>query len=622
MKNWQSLVGIVSLTAVLNACGGGGGVVIPPSAANTIGGVVSDIGTGALMAGVSIKVVGGTQTTVTDANGEFLLDNLPAGAVNLSAEKTNFAPGYASAQSTNSSQTVFIRLKKEGALQNYNATQSKTISQTTEAGPYAVIFTPNSLETSDTNLRVSVTPLDPTKEVAALPGELSTTGATPTPLQPVTFAEFTILDSANKRVNLKANASAIVELPIPVGLRSQYPMGSKIHCYSYNPTTGKWEDFVEGTVSLSSIDGTTPVLKASVRHFSWYGGAPQVAQQHCRFIKIVRADGTPLEGAVVTARPGLSGVTDKDGFAHVTISAKGPIKFIASKTYTDSYLDDKGNIIPQKGSKVIEIGQEDDELTGLTDFSGPCPTTQSTPAQPETRATNDLTIKVGRPIRALYEANGFLSANVVFVSLESGAPDNKGNIVDGTPASGAKITLQDNNGQSIALKETIAGSGMYFATDFAPAAGKLYTLNIDADGNGTTDGTGACNAIGVISITSPANNATVAGNALNLTWTDTGTSTGSSYAPIYYVAVAPVGNSTNFAYYIGTDLGFLPRNTSVKPAVALAPGQYRATLSGFSGSFGSSLNGVQKITNNITGVGVRGMFSSLSSATAVNFTVQ
>ena len=57
------------------------------------------------------------------------------------------------------------------------------------------------VDTSDTNLKVSVTPLDPTKEDAALPGDLIASGGTP--LGAVTFAEFSILDSSGKRVNLK-----------------------------------------------------------------------------------------------------------------------------------------------------------------------------------------------------------------------------------------------------------------------------------------------------------------------------------------------------------------------------------------------------------------------------------
>ncbi len=110
------------------------------------------------------------------------------------------------------------------------------MSEKTEAGPYAVIFQANRFDTTDTNLKISITPLDPTKERTALPGSLVTGGASPSLLLPVTFAEFSILDSAGKRVNLKSSASGLVELPIPPSLRSAYPNGTKIHCYA-RPTS-------------------------------------------------------------------------------------------------------------------------------------------------------------------------------------------------------------------------------------------------------------------------------------------------------------------------------------------------------------------------------------------------
>ena len=101
-------------------------------------------------------------------------------------------------------------------------------------------------------------------------------------------------------MNLKASDSAQVELPIPPALRSTYPANSKIHCYAYDPATGKWEDFVEGTVQTSSVDGTSPVLAASIRHFSWYGGAPQGNNCVDVYVSVVSAvDGKPLGNARV-----------------------------------------------------------------------------------------------------------------------------------------------------------------------------------------------------------------------------------------------------------------------------------------------------------------------------------
>ncbi|HEX7023105.1 MAG TPA: carboxypeptidase-like regulatory domain-containing protein, partial [Trueperaceae bacterium] len=178
------------LGLVLVACSQGG-INTPPSGKGVINGLVTDSGSGARLEGVKVTAAG--KTVVSDEAGQFSLSGLPAGEVMLSFELADYAPGYANAMVGDQATPVLVTLKQQGALQAYNAGQAATLYQTTEAGPYAVIFEPNSLATSDTNLRVSVTPLDPTKEASALPGELVTSNAI---LSPLTFAEFSIFDSA------------------------------------------------------------------------------------------------------------------------------------------------------------------------------------------------------------------------------------------------------------------------------------------------------------------------------------------------------------------------------------------------------------------------------------------
>lgn len=616
--------GVLGLTVALVACpgegngGNNGGNNGGSSAANAVGGVVSDIGSGAKLSGVTVKRVGGVETAVTDVRGEFLFTKLPAGTVNFSVNQTGYAPGYATAQSGGSAQTALIALKKEGAFQTYDATQARTLTQTTEAGPYAVIFSPNSLNTSDTNLRVSVTPLDPTKEQAALPGDLVAGGATPTPLSAVTFAEFSILDSVGNRVNLKPSSSATVELPIPPSLRAQYPLGSTIHCYAYNPSTGKWEDFVEGTVVISSVDGVTPVLRASVRHFSWYGGAPAVKDQRCTYVQIVSSlTGKPLVGAVVTARPGLSAVTDSDGYAKVT-SSGGNVNFFASKTYTDTYVDAKGNLISQPGSKVIEIGRVEDEMKFLT--TGPCEaaSSQSTPrgivrTQALGDADNPLTITTGLLANGAYKVSAFISSGLIFVQLETGVPNADGDLDNATPADGAKISLTDSSGNRSVLQPL--GSGAYSSGSAATVqAGRRYTLSIDADGNGTVDGSGSTYAVGSVAWNVPQDGATYNAAGFSAAWTDSASSE-PGYASLYVVTVLGGAGGDS---YIGTSRSFQPKSGDLN----LPTGSYTATLQALSGGVTSDLGSNVNVSDNITGIGVQGNFSSVAVAPSVTFTLK
>jgi hypothetical protein len=606
-----------------DAPGGDVPVVVTPSGPGTVYGIVMDIGSSAGLAGAT--VTGGGQSATTDGQGRFTLAGLTTGNVNFSVTLEDYAPGFGSARVGESTQTAVVALKKQGEPQSYSATSAKTLSQKTEAGPYAVILAPNSLETTDTDLTVSITPLDPTKEREALPGSLVSGGATPSLLVPVTFAEFSILDSKGKRVNLKASASAQVELPIPPSLRASYPAGSKIHCYAYDPGTGKWEDFVEGTVQASTVDGVSPVLAATIRHFSWYGGAPQGNNCVDVYVKVVSAvDGRPLGNARVEASPGTTAYTDANGSALVrSTTGAGSTSYVAYQTG----IDVDGSLTGIAGAKYIEFGKVDEDLVGLV--QKPCTGDPSaSPGQASVRGSEGmpLVVTVGRLTGVLYEASAILSSGEgsspgqVQVSLSEGVPGPDGKIVDPMPAGGAKITLTEAGGAPVMLTELAPGAGFYtIPAGVMIKAGKSYLLSIDGDGNGSIDGTGSVFALGQVAWTNPTMGATVASAGLVATWSDTGSVLGgAAYAPLYEVVISQTGGTaTDGAIYFGTDRQFPVKN--ILGMTGLTPGMYTGTIVGFSGPFAAS----GASTNNITGAGVTGAFYSLSGQqNMITFTVQ
>src|SRR6478609_419810 len=480
-----------------NSHGGAGGKgnsseppLVVPAEPGTVFGIVTDIGTGAAVAGA--EVTDGDQTTTTDAKGSFSLEGLDANDLTLAINAEGYAPAFASAVVSDTTQPVLARMKKQGTPQSYSADTAQTLSQKTEAGPYAVIFEPNSLDTDDTDLSVSITPLDPTKDRDALPGLLLAGGKTPSLLVPVTFAEFTILDSSGKRVNLKPSASAQVELPIPPQLRADYPLDTKIHCYAYDPATGKWEDFVEGTVQVSSVDGTSPVLAASVRHFSWYGGAPQGNNCVDVYVKVVSAvDGTPLGNARVEASPGTTSYTDADGNALLRSAVGGTTtSYVAYQTG----LDVDGSLTGIKGAKYIEFGKVEEDLVGLA--QKPCTGEPSaTPGQKDVLGSQNspLTLKVGRVTGVLYQATAILSggdsstSGQIQVVVEEGVPGDDGTIEAPMPTSGAKVWFNEvgSTDAPLSLSELAPGTGYYASLTGAKITpGKLYSVAIDGDGNG------------------------------------------------------------------------------------------------------------------------------------------
>ncbi len=599
--------------------------LLPAAEPGTVYGIVTDIGTGAAVAGA--EVTGGGQSTTTDAKGTFSLEGLDAGEVTLSISVDGYAPAFASAEIGDTTQPVLARMKKQGTPQAYDASTARTLSEKTEAGPYAVIFEADSLDSDDTDLTVSITPLDPTKEREALPGLLLSGGKTPSLLIPVTFAEFSILDSSGKRVNLKPSATAQVELPIPPQLRADYPLDSKIHCYAYDPSTGKWEDFVEGTVQLSTVDGTSPVLAASVRHFSWYGGAPQGNNCIDVYVKVVSAvDGTPLGNARVEASPGTTAYTDADGNALVRSAVGGSTtSYVAYQTG----LDVDGSLTGIKGAKYIEFGKVEEDLAGLV--QKPC-TGDPGPTQGQKNVlgseSSPLTLKVGRVTGVLYQATAILTGDAgntlgqVQVVLEEGLPGEDGTIENAEPTSGARILFGEvgSSDAPVELSELAPGTGYYALPGGAKvAAGKLYAISIDGDGNGSIDGTGTAFALGEVAWTNPADGDTVSASKFTASWSDSGTdSGGAAYSPVYQ-AVMSATDGNDAAIYVGTDREFLVKS-ALMPDSNLQPGTYSASVIGFSGAVSS--NGVTT-SNNITGQGVTGQFYSMSSSSnQITFTVK
>ena len=588
---------------------GGSGVVT---------GVVTDIGTGARVSGATVS--GGGKSTTTDAQGGFSLNGLASGAVELSISKTGYAPGYANAKAGSSADSVYVQLKAEGTPQSYSVGSATTLSQSTANGPYAVILQPNSVDTTDSSITVSITPLDPTTEAAALPGSLVAGGASSSLLLPVTFAEFTLRDSTGRRLNLKPSASAQVELPIPATLRSTYPLNSKIHCYAYDSTTGKWEDFVDGTVQTSSVDGTTPVLAASIRHFSWYGGAPEGNDCVDMYVSVVSAvDGKALGNARVEATPGTVAYTDASGSAVVrsTIGSTG-------STYTayQTGFDVDGSLTGIPGAKYIEFGKVTEDLVGLV--TKPCTSAVAGPTSGFGSAAQPIQIKLGVVKNFLYQATAILSASggtaSVVAIVEQGVPGPDGQLENPVPTSGAKISLAESGGGTpVMLTEISAGSGYYASpANFTITAGKSYVVAIDADGNGSIDGSGTASAVGDLAFTNPTDGETVPGTGLVATWTDSAAG-GAGYSAIYYLSIT--GTNGTFVY-VGSERQAPVSNLLVGPGTPLPAGDYTAQVSGWSGGF-TLVGGSIGTATNINGAGVTGTFYSTSQPSQpVSFTVQ
>jgi hypothetical protein len=612
----------LSLLLTLTACGDDADS--GEEGAGVVTGLVTDSATGARLQGV--RVVVGEHETTTDERGQFTLDTLPEGLNVLRLTHAGYAPAYGNANVGAEAEAVLVTLKPEGARQDYDASRAGTLYTTTQAGPYAVFFQPNTLDTQDTRLQVSVTPVDPTVESAVLPGRLQTDNAL---LVPLTFAEFSIYDSAGKMVNLKPGTEAVVELPVPPSLREleQYALGQTIHCYSYNPQTGQWEDFVVGQVVLSSIDGVTPVVRASIKHFSWYGAAPESDDCVDLVVKVVDAEGNPMKGVRVDAYPGGTSRTDASGEATIIALLQGESTFTATRTYTDT----DGSVSGMKGAKVIDIGRVTTELVGLVrkSCSGGALSvrTGSTAAGVPGSVEDPLVITMSPAGRVGYQVAAYLqpgsggsSTGSIFAIVNESLPEGE----TGEPVVGAKLLLS-GAGQSVAL--SAMGDGLYMA-ELPYTAGARYTLSIDADGNGSVDGTGSVTAVGQVHFTNPVADASLSSGSFTAQWThETGGGAAGS-GVLYWVSIGREEETdqanADFSWYMGTErqytpyrLDFLGQSTQER----LSPGTYTASLTAFSGPYSAATAMNVTVTPNITGTLVGGEFYSFGGSDEVRFTL-
>jgi hypothetical protein len=231
----------------------------------------------------------------------------------------------------------------------------------------------------------------------------------------------------------------------------------------------------------------------------------------------------------------------------------------------------------------------------------------------------------------VYEANAILTASngstpgQVQVVVQEGIPGPDGTIEDPQPTGGAKVFFGEVGSSDApqALTEISPGSGFYITLAGASITpGKLYSVSIDGDGNGSIDGTGSAFALGNVEWTNPSDGDTVDAAEFTASWSDSGSeSGGAAYTPVYQAIISGTDGTSDAAVYVGTDREFLVKSITMPDSADLQPGSYTGTLVGFSGALAGG--GGVAISNNITGVGVTGLFYSMSAAASpIAFTVK
>jgi Immunoglobulin domain/Immunoglobulin I-set domain len=243
----------------------------PVAVTGTVVGKAEAVGTGAALAGVDVSA--GSATTKTAADGTFTLAGVAPGTnVVVKAALKDYAPNAATTPlAANETTRVRLVLTPVGVTANLAVATGGTVSVPNSAAQ--VSLQANTLVDFVTKapvtgtVTVQVTPINPARDPAAMPGNFlaqATTGATATPIESFGAVKVDIRDAAGRRLDLAANQTATIR--VPVATRSQ-DVPATIPLYFFDDDKGLWVQ--EGTATLRG-SGADRYYEGQVRHFTFW----------------------------------------------------------------------------------------------------------------------------------------------------------------------------------------------------------------------------------------------------------------------------------------------------------------------------------------------------------------
>lgn len=356
-KRWLVVCGAAMWLA---GCGGGGSspdpvdpLPPPPPVTGTVAGKAEAVGTGAALAGVDVSA--GNATTKTAADGTFTLAGVAPGTnVVIKAALKDYAPNAATTPVT-AGQTTRVRLvlTPVGVTANVAVATGGTVSVPNSTAQ--VSLQPNTLVDFATKapatgtVTVQVTPIDPARDPAAMPGNFlaqPTTGTAATPIESFGAVKVDIRDAAGRRLDLAANQTATIR--VPVSTRSQ-DVPATIPLYFFDEDKGLWVQ--EGTATLQG-SGADRYYEGQVRHFTfWNCDRPleTIIVRGC----VVDAANARIAGMLVSS-DGL----DYTGSATVATNASGDFAVPMRRGSAASIFGTLGD----QATNVVRAGPSDTDI--------------------------------------------------------------------------------------------------------------------------------------------------------------------------------------------------------------------------------------------------------------------
>ncbi|HVG60181.1 MAG TPA: kelch repeat-containing protein [Hyalangium sp.] len=152
-------------------------------------------------------------------------------------------------------------------------------------------------------VEVTIVPLDPTEQLAAMPGPLegtSTQSGEPVPLESFFMAEVSLW-SDGAPVQLAPGASATLEFVLPEALASQFQVGDTLPAWWFDLEAGHWREEGSGTIQPSQNQPGRLAWAVQVQHFTWWNADAPWTDKSCVDVLVVDSTGVPRHGIQVNA---------------------------------------------------------------------------------------------------------------------------------------------------------------------------------------------------------------------------------------------------------------------------------------------------------------------------------
>lgn len=218
-----------------------------------------------------VEVIGSNQQVATLADGSFSLDLSTTTPAVLRVEKTGYSGTFRAAESPDRNAAIAARIvmPKVVATLTFKSSDDAVLRV---PGSLARVELPKSSLidaeglTATGDITVQLTPIDPSKNVALMPGVMVDSD-TSDAIESLGAMGVEFTDANGKSLNLGAGKTASIRIPATPSPGSTPP--ATMPLYHLNETTGKWDQ--DGTASLHTDAQTgAQYYEGTVSHFSWW----------------------------------------------------------------------------------------------------------------------------------------------------------------------------------------------------------------------------------------------------------------------------------------------------------------------------------------------------------------